>query len=567
MQRLPLTLRFVWLFSVVVIGPLSAQVPVRPPDGGGVLEPQSGPCLSPDDYVYIQREVRKNESELREHGIIPSAQLRNGITPIGWPLRNVDVNYNRYWSLVNYVDQDTTSGILDYRCGDNTYDGHKGIDISSYPFWWYIMDNNTIEVIAAAEGTIIYKIDGNDDRSCEAPFNNWNCVIVLHDDGTRALYGHLKKNSLTSKEVGMRVDSAEYLGEMGSSGFSSNPHIHFELQESDFTPIEPFFSDDPQNDCNVMNDRGESWWSDQKDYWEPRVNAMFTHSDVPNIAFCPEDERTNFENWFTHGSEVYLGIYQSDRIPGEQAYIQIIKPDGEVLYAWFIGSQYELQWSWNYWMIVIPDGAPQGTWTYRVTYNGDVVDHHFYVDCESDLTVQDQTVSNAGLFQAANQVETSGVVTIASVTETVFRGGSIHLNPGFSVSAGASFRAYTDGCATLPARTNKQRLVAGRTHGESSPVTNEPVKLEKEHKRPTLTVVQPVQNDELTLFLDLNESEEVTLEMVDMYGRPVPGTVLEKTLPRGYSPVSLRLPLLAPGTYILLAHGSETNIRKTIVIQ
>jgi len=119
-----------------------------------------------------------------------------------------------------------------------------------------------------------------------------------------------------------------------------------------------------------MNDRGQSWWSDQKEYWEPRVNTIFTHSDVPNVAFCPEDERTNFENWFTRGSRVYLGIYQSDRIPGELAHIQILKPDGEAIYGWFHDSPFEFQWSWNYWFIDIPNDALQGTWTYRVTYNG-----------------------------------------------------------------------------------------------------------------------------------------------------------------------------------------------------
>jgi len=566
MQRLPLILLMYSLFSLGVLAPVSAQMPVRPPDGGGEFKPDIGPCLSPQDYVFLQREVLKNERSLREQGIIPTAQLRNGITPLGWPLRNVDVDYNRYWSLVNYVDQDTTSGILDYRCGDNTYDGHRGVDISSYPFWWYLMDNNIIEVITAAAGTIIYKVDGNDDRSCEAPFNNWNCVIVLHDDGTRALYGHLKKNSLTSKQVGMRVDSAEYLGEMGSSGFSSNPHLHFELQEEDQTPIEPFFSDDPQQDCNSMNDRGQSWWSNQKEYWEPTVNTIFTHSDVPNIAFCPEDERTNFENWFTHGSEVYLGIYQSDRIPGEQAYIQIIKPDGEVLYAWFIGSQYELQWSWNYWMIVIPDGAPQGTWTYRVTYNGDVVDHHFYVDCASDLTVQDQTVSDASVFQAVNQVETSGVVTIASVTETVFRGGSIQLNPGFSVSAGASFRAYADGCSSLPARTTQQPLAAGRTHGADRPVFHDQSPVDKGFKETELTVVQPVQNNELSLFLNMLEEEVVAIELMDMLGRSFPGTRTVRHLSKGDQSILITLPNLPAGYYVLGIRGSTLDERRTLVI-
>ena len=36
------------------------------------------------------------------------------------------------------------------------------------------------------------------------------------------------------------------------------------------------------------------------------------------------------------------------------------------------------------------------------------MDHHFYVDCASDLTLEDQTVTDAVLFQAVDQVATAG---------------------------------------------------------------------------------------------------------------------------------------------------------------
>jgi len=40
----------------------------------------------------------------------------------------------------------------------NTYDGHHGTDIAIWPYSFYKMDNNQIEVIAAAAGTITQKM-------------------------------------------------------------------------------------------------------------------------------------------------------------------------------------------------------------------------------------------------------------------------------------------------------------------------------------------------------------------------------------------------------------------------
>jgi len=65
-------------------------------------------------------------------------------------------------------------------------------------------------------------------------------VVVTHDDGTKAEYCHLdsisprllddKGNPLPN---GVEIKQGEYLGEMGSSGCASGPHLHIILRSSD----------------------------------------------------------------------------------------------------------------------------------------------------------------------------------------------------------------------------------------------------------------------------------------------------------------------------------------------
>jgi murein DD-endopeptidase MepM/ murein hydrolase activator NlpD len=59
-----------------------------------------------------------------------------------------------------------------------------------------------------------------------------NMVAVLHDDGTIALYGHLHWDSI-QVHIGQHVDRGQALGNSGSTGFSTGPHLHFVVMRND----------------------------------------------------------------------------------------------------------------------------------------------------------------------------------------------------------------------------------------------------------------------------------------------------------------------------------------------
>ena len=60
-------------------------------------------------------------------------------------------------------------------------------------------------------------------------------IIVNHGYGYRTLYGHLSRVLV---KAGQRVDVAKTIGLVGSTGYSSGPHLHYEVRV-DGTPISP----------------------------------------------------------------------------------------------------------------------------------------------------------------------------------------------------------------------------------------------------------------------------------------------------------------------------------------
>ena len=56
-----------------------------------------------------------------------------------------------------------------------------------------------------------------------------NFVRILHDDGTMALYAHLKTGGVLVR-LGQQVQAGQQIGLSGNTGFTTGPHLHFAVQ-------------------------------------------------------------------------------------------------------------------------------------------------------------------------------------------------------------------------------------------------------------------------------------------------------------------------------------------------
>lgn len=94
---------------------------------------------------------------------------------------------------------------------------HDGLDIAA--------DFGT-PVMATADGLVIWA----------APHSGYgNAVVLYHSNGITTRYGHLSKISV---ESGQRVRRGDQLGNVGSTGRSTGPHVHYEVREND-QPVDP----------------------------------------------------------------------------------------------------------------------------------------------------------------------------------------------------------------------------------------------------------------------------------------------------------------------------------------
>lgn len=91
-------------------------------------------------------------------------------------------------------------------------DGHKGIDLEG-------LGHEGAPVVAAASGQVVLAV-----------WSEWaygNHVIIDHGNGLQTVYAHLSDISVVE---GQYVSQGDVVGAIGNTGYSTGPHLHFEVR-------------------------------------------------------------------------------------------------------------------------------------------------------------------------------------------------------------------------------------------------------------------------------------------------------------------------------------------------
>jgi murein DD-endopeptidase MepM/ murein hydrolase activator NlpD len=147
-----------------------------------------------NNFLSIEEQIKLLKPELMiTKDIVAKKQELLRVTPTIWP-----TDSRRVTSLFG-IRKDPFTGRATF---------HAGLDISG---------NTGDPIYAAADGTVISAARG------DAHGNN---VLIAHTNGIRTHYSHL--NKILTK-VGAKVSKGDIIGELGSTGRSTGPHLHYEV--------------------------------------------------------------------------------------------------------------------------------------------------------------------------------------------------------------------------------------------------------------------------------------------------------------------------------------------------
>jgi len=160
----------------------------------------------------------------------------------------VDCKLDTTCYIQQFVDHDPSNTAHDFACGTLTYDGHKGTDFAVPTI---AAQAAGVNILAAADGTVLGTRDEMPDIlqiGHSAPdVTNRECgngLVIQHADGFETQYCHMALGSVVVR-TGQLVTAGTVLGQIGLSGKTQFPHLHFSVRKNGKV-IDPFNTDGTQ---------------------------------------------------------------------------------------------------------------------------------------------------------------------------------------------------------------------------------------------------------------------------------------------------------------------------------
>ena len=192
--------------------------------------------LNPFQVLEISRQIAGNAR-------LADREERSGDDGRGYLTRAVyTLPFTGEWFLINGGNTRKTSHswdvlgqrfALDFVQANEAKERHTGRGTRPGEYFCYGQD-----IVAAADGTVV-RVESRVRRAflgwgiCDFTARSFvgNHVLIEHAAGEFALYAHLIRGSITVAP-GDRVERGQVLGRCGHTGHSTEPHLHFHLQDS-----------------------------------------------------------------------------------------------------------------------------------------------------------------------------------------------------------------------------------------------------------------------------------------------------------------------------------------------
>lgn len=209
-------------------------------------------------------------------GCVGSLNSQNSSLKFRIPL---DCNLDEDCFIMHYVDRDPTPKAIDFGCGRQTYDGHKGTDFAISDL---AVMKKGVSVVAAAEGIVLRVRDGIPDDLIDSVAEKQavvgkecgNGIVIDHGNGWETQYCHLRRGSVVVKP-GMKIKKGTVLGMVGASGLASFPHVHLSIRHEE-TVIDPFGGVSNASGCDIGN---------KNSLWEQSL--AYTPTGLIRAGFAP----------------------------------------------------------------------------------------------------------------------------------------------------------------------------------------------------------------------------------------------------------------------------------------
>jgi murein DD-endopeptidase MepM/ murein hydrolase activator NlpD len=178
---------------------------------------QSGDSLSrisasfnvPLDVILDVNDIKSDNIRAGETIFIPGARMNDIDLRLSLGELFIYPSHNKYITSGYGMRKDPISGVLSF---------HGGIDFRG----------NTGETVMAALDGVVSVVS-----------ENWlygKHIILSHSNGYKTLYGHLSSFSVRQ---GDRVARGRKIGEVGNTGYSTGPHLHFGIYDRNNRLINP----------------------------------------------------------------------------------------------------------------------------------------------------------------------------------------------------------------------------------------------------------------------------------------------------------------------------------------